>query len=137
MTENCRNAFMTFLVSKMVLLKLHKLSVNKVLKSFQIDRKLLDLLLSITRSYFINNREKIKDIESTLEKNVKNLYNNVRLGKDLEQHSYATVSQQKKSSKDRNQVEKDKNNDGRNEVQQTFKLVIFGDSKGVVRVPQV
>ena len=72
--------------------------------------------------------DKIKDIESTLEENVKNLDNDVRLRKDFEQavnafwkilekeenlhkwqqavltQSYATVLKQKKSSEDRNQL---------------------------------
>ena len=39
----------------MVLLKVHELAVNKESISFQTDRKLVELWLSITRSYFKNN----------------------------------------------------------------------------------
>ena len=80
---------------------------------------------------------------------MKNLDNNVRLGKDLEKsvnelwkilqkdenlqkwqpvvptQSYATVLQQKKSSEDRNQVEENKNTDDRNQVEQSFELAIL------------
>ena len=86
----------------------------------------------------------------TLEENVANLDNNVWLRKDLEQSvkelwkilrkkwkpkkgqqvappwSHATVLQQKKSGKDRNQVEENKNNDSKNKVEQSFTLIIFG-----------
>ena len=104
--------------------------------------------------------DKIKDIESTLEENVKNLDNNARLGKDLEQsvnelwkilekeenlhkwqqvvpmQSYATVLQQKKSSEDRNQLGENKcNSNNRNQVEQSFKLVILGDSITKLIVP--
>ena len=47
----------------MVLLKVHKLAVNKELISFQADRKLVDLWLSITRSYFKNNGFDVTDIK--------------------------------------------------------------------------
>ena len=96
--------------------------------------------------------DKIKDIESTLDENVKNLDNNIRLGKGLEQsvnelwkilekaenlhkwqqviptQSYATVLQQKKGSENRNQLGENKSNNDRNQVEQSFKLVIFSDS---------
>ena len=90
---------------------------------------------------------------------MKNLDNNVRLVKNLQQslnelwnilkkdenlqtkrwqvvqpQSYATVLQQKKNSEDRNQNEEIKNDD-RNEVEQTFKLVIFGNSVTKLIVP--
>ena len=39
----------------MVLLKVHELTVNKELISFQTDRKLVDIWHPITRSYFKNN----------------------------------------------------------------------------------
>ena len=82
---------------------------------------------------------------------MKNLDNNVRLGGDLEQsvnelreilekdenlhkwhkvvptQSYATVLQQKKSTEHKNQEEENKSNDDRNQVEQSVKLVIFGD----------
>ena len=90
---------------------------------------------------------------------MKDLDNNVRLGKDLEQsvndlwkilekdenlhqwqqvvptQSYATIWQQKKSSEDRNQIEKNNSRDDRNQVGQSFKLVIFGDCITKVIVP--
>ena len=47
----------------MVLLKIHKLAVNKKSISFQIDKKLVDLWLSITRSYFKNNGFDVTDIK--------------------------------------------------------------------------
>ena len=40
--------------------------------------------------------------------------------------SHATVLQQKKSGKDRNQVEENKNNNSKNKVEQSFTLIIFG-----------
>ena len=103
--------------------------------------------------------DKIKDIERTCGENVKNLDNNVRLGKDLEQsvnelwkilekeenlhkwqqvvpaQSYATVLQQKKTSEDRNQLGENKSNNDRNQVEQIFKLVNFGDSIAKLIVP--
>ena len=47
----------------MVLLKVHKLAVNKESISFQTDRKLVDLWLSITKSYFKNNGFDVTDIK--------------------------------------------------------------------------
>ena len=91
-------------------------------------------------------------MESTLQENVKNLDNKLRLGKYPERsvnelwkrlekdenlykwqlvvppQSYATVLQQNKSREERNQVEENKNNDGRNQEDQSFKLVIFRNS---------
>ena len=110
----------------------------------------------LLRSYVT---DKIKHIESTLDENVKNLDNNVRLGKDLEQsvnelwkilekeenlhkwqkvvptQFYATVLQQKKNSEGRNQLGENKSNNDRNQVEQSFKLVIFGDSITKLIVP--
>ena len=40
--------------------------------------------------------------------------------------SHATVLQQTKSGKDRNQVEENKNNDSKNKVEKSLKLIIFG-----------
>ena len=47
----------------MVLLKVHKLAVNKESISFQTDRKLVDLWLSITKWYFKNNGFYVTDIK--------------------------------------------------------------------------
>ena len=47
----------------MLLLKVHELAVNKEAISFQTDRKLVDLWLSFTRSYFKNNRFDVTDIK--------------------------------------------------------------------------
>ena len=47
----------------MVLLKVHELAVNKESISFQTDRKLVDLWLPITRSYFQNNGFDVIDIK--------------------------------------------------------------------------
>ena len=103
--------------------------------------------------------DEIKGIESTLEENVKNLDNNVRLGKDLAQsvselwkilekfknlrkwqqvtppQSQATILQEKKSSKYISQVEENKNSDNRNQAEHSFKLVIFGNSITKLIVP--
>ena len=90
---------------------------------------------------------------------MKNLDNNVRLAKDLQQslnelwnilkkdenlqtkwqqvgqsQSYATVLQQKRNSENRNPAEEIKNDD-RNQVEQTFKLVVFGNSVTKLIVP--
>ena len=47
----------------MVLLKVHKLAVNKRLISFQTDQKIVDLWLSAAISYFKNNRFDVTDIK--------------------------------------------------------------------------
>ena len=47
----------------MVLLKTHKLAVNKESIFFQTDRKLVDLWLSVTKSYFKNNGFDVTDIK--------------------------------------------------------------------------
>ena len=47
----------------MVLLKAHEPAVNKESTSFQTDRKLVDLWLSITKSYFKNNGFDVTDIK--------------------------------------------------------------------------
>ena len=47
----------------MLLLKVHELAVNKESIYFQTDRKLVDLWLSFTRSYFKNNRFDVTDIK--------------------------------------------------------------------------
>ena len=47
----------------MVLLKVHEIAVNKELISFQTDRKLVYLWLSITRSYYKNNGFDVTDMK--------------------------------------------------------------------------
>ena len=52
------------------------------MKSITGTQELLRPSVNLKSNFF---SDKIKDIESTLEENMKNLDNNVRLGKDLEQ----------------------------------------------------
>ena len=49
--------------------------------------------------------------------------------------SYPTALHQKESREDRNQVEENNNNDSRKQVEQSFKLVLFGDSTTKLIVP--
>ena len=53
-----------------------------LLKSITEAQELFRLSVSLKNNFF---SDKIKDIESTLEENMTNLDNNVRLGRDLEQ----------------------------------------------------
>ena len=60
-TVQCK--WRTCLVTKMVLLKAHELTVNKESMFFQTDRKFVDLWLSITKSYFKNNGFDVTDVK--------------------------------------------------------------------------
>ena len=62
----------TCLVSKIILLKVHELAVNKESISFQTDRRLVDLWLSITRMYFKNNRFDVTDTKLVIKTNASN-----------------------------------------------------------------
>ena len=99
------------------------------MKSINDAQDLLRSSVNLKNNFF---SDKVKGIESILEENMRNLDNNVGLGKDLEQsvndlckilandenlhkwqqvvppQSYGTVLQQKKNSEDKNQVEENK-----------------------------
>ena len=66
----------------MVLLKIHELAVNKESISFQIDKKLIDLWLSITRLYFKNNGFDVTDIKLINKDTCKHFGENQRNGNE-------------------------------------------------------
>ena len=117
------------------------------MKSITEAQELLRTSVSLKNKFLSDN---IKDIEIELEKNMKNLDNNVRLRKDLEQSvnqlwkilekkwkptkvttsSTTVVSCNSFKTKEKRQGQKSgrrkTNNDGRGEVEQSFKLIFFG-----------
>ena len=72
----------TCLVSKVILLKAQELGVNKESISFQADRRLVDIWLSITRMYFKNNGFDVTDIKLVNKDKCKQFRTNQRNGNE-------------------------------------------------------